>query len=284
MNPILPLVAGVAALFFFRRPTRKIASSTTPLPSEPEGDGEGTSPPPRPGKRPRPVWGKGKVTPPGKPKPKPPGGMTPDPDDGPDPPHHGSDGDLTAPTPTPPPPGPFGPGKMPGGKGTVPQEALPEPSSMTIEAIPATDEEHEVPLVGFKDLPDGTYYVRLALTMQMQTSLLKLDGATYTWDHSITIGYGQREAKVYRLRVQGNSGTLELVKKSQKKIDARFVPVMFNCGDNSCGWNGTYNSFFEPELVWRNGLEAKFRSREVRVGQGINRYTAKIDLAFERKL
>lgn len=267
MNPSL-FAAAIAAVFILglrRGQTR--GASTKPSPSPPEGEGSGEPPaPPKP--RPRP--GKDFAV----------GGFK----------SAGGGGGGGG--------GGAGGGIVfePGGGGQDPE---PEPEPEPFNAVPAfqhlpapieweakignVDDSHEVQLSEQekKRLPDGEYYAKLSLDVRMTAPQIRDNGhGTWVWNNANIVWYGQIETITYRMIVSGDAAVVQKVKQSQKKVGAPFVRYMFNCPTaESCGWNGTYFSFFSPELVWDLGLEARFKTRKV-LAEGINLYQVKARVVF----
>ncbi len=269
MNPIALLAAaGVAALFFFRRPARRVGPAPGGLDADADADGgkEGTSvpPPPPPKRRPAKDFAIGGFKSAG-------GGGG-----------GGGGGGLV-----------FEPG------GQAEPEPEPEPHGVVPQAVslPAVidweqqlgdqNDSIEVQLSEQSNpeqrLPNGTYYAKLSLDVRMNTSLIYDNGqGTWVWNHDQIVGYSQVETITYKLTVTDNAAIVQKVKQVQKSNGVAFNRYMFNCAQASeCGWNGKYFSFFEPRLVWNLGLEARFKTRHV-FAPGINRYNVRIRVAFSR--
>lgn len=277
MNPLIPILAAAAAFIALRRPARKHSTSSTP----PEGTPapEGTSPPDKP--KPKPakdsVYTGGGFKSPGGGDPPPPGGggivFEPPGSSDPKPDPH---------------PDPKPPMDLPSGHSAGKQLVLPE-SIQWENQLATVNEPIEVQLSDQIDgakLPDGTYYVRLSLTMELALPPIVHHGSdVYSWNTSIgtLVNYGQREVVTYKISVNGASGILQRVKSSQKKVGLGLSKFIFGCKTKEeCGWNGNYNSYFEPILVWNNGLEAQFKTRALSLKEGINRYGATISVTFSR--
>jgi hypothetical protein len=281
MTPLLIPIVAAGAFYFLSRGAKKKKTTTDPTAPTPEGEG---------------------VSPPGKPKPKPGkdyaiggikgGGTKP-------PPGGSGGGGIVFEPPGTPDPDPFDPIDAVIGHWSDPvappldagneQVDLPSKIEWAQDHIPAANEDHQVLLVDQLEdgLPNGVYYVRLAFRGQVTAPLIveHVANKVYAWNYNGSTTYGQKETIVYKLTVNGAAGILQRISATQKKIGESMGKWMFGCENKAqCGWNGAYNSYLQSDLVWNNGLELQFRTRELAgIQQGIYQYSVEAALTFSGK-
>lgn len=275
MIPLLIPIAAAGAFYFLSRGAKKKKTTT---PAAPEG--EGVSPPVKPKPRPGKDFAIGGIKGAGA---KPPPGS-------------GGGGGIVFEPPGAPDPDPF-PDTVIGHWSDLvnpldagnDQADLPSKIEWAQVHIPAANEDHQVLLVDQLEdgLPNGVYYVRLAFRGTVTAPLIVEHGANmvYAWNYNGSTTYGQKETIVYKLMVNGAAGILQRISATQKKIGESMGKWMFGCENKAqCGWNGAYNSYLQSELVWNNGLELQFMTRELAgIQQGIYQYSVEAALTFSGK-